>query len=860
VLIERKGQLASLLDLAKLAAAGSGRLVFLAGEAGVGKTTLAGAVATAVAGRLTVRRGGCDNITTAAALGPFADAVPELVEVLDAETTSRLRRYRQLLGVLSATPTLLILDDVHWADEATLEMLRFIGRRLETAPLLVLATFRDDEVSGGHPLTTVLGDLATAANVTRLRLAPLSAGGVRRLLAAAGSPLDPEQLHGSTGGNPFYVTEVVAAGTSRLPESVRDAVLARASRLSPAAQRVLWAAAVLGQRADLGLLAAVSGQLPEATDECVRAGVLVADGPGWAFRHELARLAVEQSLSPATRSELHRAAFEALSAANPSDDRRLAYHAASTADADAVCRHAPRAAARAARLGAHREAAEQLRLALEFTPQTDERRSGLLRSLGYEYYLTDRPGEARTAWQEAMTAAERAGDRAAVGTAQRWLSRLAWFLGENEESERCAIQAVASLQPLGDSVELAMAYSNLAQLRMLAGNRADAVTWGRRAIELARRFGNREVEIHALNNVGSAIALDGEYEDGMHAVARSLDMALVEDAHEHAARAYTNLGSIGVTLRRFTTADRHLRAGIAYCTERDLDSWRLYMDAWLARSMTEQGRYDEADALVSEVLQHPRLSPISRIVAGVVAAHIAMRRGEPDLSVLDAAVRIAVSTAEAQRLVPVATARAEAAWLAGDDPGTALPLLEQAFTATTRQPNAWEVGELSWWLAVSGERREPPVPVAPPFALMLDGAWLSAADEWQAVGAPLWAALALGRSPSLDAARAAVAILDSLGAVAVRQAVLRDRHALGLPVPRGPRPARAGDPSGLTARELEVLRLLADGLSNSEIAAQLFLSEKTVGHHVSSVLHKLGEPTRARAAAAAVRRGIVAPT
>jgi DNA-binding CsgD family transcriptional regulator/tetratricopeptide (TPR) repeat protein len=864
VLVEREAHMAALLQRADDSAAGEGRLVFVGGEAGVGKTALLAAAAMRLGDRLQVRRGGCDNITTAAALGPFADAVPERADLIDDSDVPPQRRYRQLFATLTAGPTLLVLEDLHWADEATLEMVRFIGRRLVGVPLLVFASYRDDEVTGDHPLTVVLGDLATAPGVSRLHLDPLSPPGVRELLAAAGSTLDPDQVHRSTGGNAFYVTEVVATGATQVPATVRDAVLARAARLSQAGHQVLAAAAVLGQRVDVGLLTAVSGQGAAAVDECLHTGTLVAEDAVVAFRHDLARIAIEQNLTPTARIELHAAALAALLASDPGDDRRLAHHAAQCGDGAAVRRHAPAAAARAARLGAHREAAEQYRLALRFfsdvadtadTADTDRHRAEVLRALAYECYLTDRSEEARQAWEQALQTYRRAGDQVGVGEAQRWLSRLSWFLGQNDRSERYAQEAIATLGPLGDSAALAMAYSNMSQLHMLANRHAEAIEWGRRAIALARQVGDREAEIHALNNVGTSMTSKDGSAEGAQLLTRSLDLALVDDAHEHAARAYTNLASTATRQRRFTTADRHLRAGIAYCTERDLDSWRLYMSAWLARSLAEQGRYDEADPLARQVLGSPRLSPVSRIVALAVAGQLAARRGEPSAELLDEALALAVPTGEMQRLVPVAVARAEAAWLAGDRDGI-IREIEPAWAAAMAVPNDWDVAELCWWLSVAGAPRPAPLPLAEPFALMIEGRWEAAAEEWQAIGAPLWAAFALGRARSLEAAREAIGIAEAIGAPAVRPAVLRDRHALGLPVPRTPG-TRSADPSGLTARELDVLRLITDGLSNSEIAAQLYLSEKTVGHHVSAVLRKLGEPTRTRAAAAALRRGIV---
>lgn len=859
MLIEREDVLESLAALVDDAAAGAGRLVFLGGEAGLGKTSLCAALAQVASPRLKTRRGGCDNVATAAALGPLFDAVPELTDVIgeDAEP-NRARLFRRVRAVLVAEPTLLVLEDLHWSDETTLDLLRYLGRRLVDVSLLVLVTFREDEVVGSHPLAVVRGDLATSPGVTWMSLKPLTAAGVAELLAASGSVLDSDAVHRSTGGNPFYVTEVLAAGTDRLPATVRDAVLARATRLSPAAQQILAAAAVLGQRADLRLLVEVSGQDAAAVDECVQRGMLVGEERGWGFRHELARLAIEQTLSPTARTRLHAAALTALRAVGELDHRRLAHHAAGCGDREAVLVHAPLAAAGAARLRAHREAVVQYRLALEFQDRDADGRAGLFSALSYECYLTDQLDDAREARLQALNLYERAGDALAIGTAQRWLSRLSWFLGRNDEAEQYGARAVTTLEAAGASHELAMAYSNLSQLGMLAGATAGAVSWGTRAIELARRIDDRDTEIHALNNVGTALADGGDELGGLRRLAQSLDLALAADAHEHAARAYTNLGTASVGNRRFADAERHLRAGIGYCTDRDLDSWRLYMTGWSAKLLAEQGRYVEAQKCVTDVLRHLHLSPITLMSTCVVAGQLAVRRGGDGAEYFAPALALAESTGEGQRLVPAAAALAEAAWISGDVDALVMQI-DRAWTVAVEHPNRWDLGELSWWLLLGGVRRDLPVSPAEPFALMLAGDWRDAADAWQGIGAPLWSAYALSASPELADAREALEIVDSLGASGVRRAMLADRRRRGLPMPRGPRATSSANPAGLTSRELDVLRLLAGGLSNADVAAQLFLSEKTVGHHVSALLRKLGQPTRSRAVAAALRRGIVAP-
>jgi DNA-binding CsgD family transcriptional regulator/tetratricopeptide (TPR) repeat protein len=856
VIVERAEALGVLTRALADARGGRGRLVFVGGEAGVGKTTLVRAFAERAGDLVTVRTGGCDPVARAP-LGPFLDAVPEIEDDEVAEAGSPTSALVRRLGrTLRRSPTLLVIEDAHWADEASLTTLRHLGRRLDGSPLLVLVTFRDDEVSAGHPLATLLGDLASAPGASRLAVEPLTPAGVQALVEASvgrDGGVDAVALHRRTGGNPFFVTEALASRGGPLPATVRDAVLARVARLDGPARRVLQAAAVLGQPAEAPLLASIAGTGPEGVDRCVAAGMLVRQGvAAYGFRHELARLAVETTVLPGARADLHRAALAGLEARGE-EGHVLALHAAGAGDPAAVLRHAVPAAARSARLGAHREAAALYRLALGADPDPGARLD-LLERLSYECYLTDQLEDALASRRRARDLAEAAGDQARVGAATRWLSRLSWFLGRNGDSERYAARAVGDLEPLGDSCELAMAYSNLAQLRMLGGDLDGAVDWGGRALAVAARVGDRETEVHALNNVGSAQLLHGDEHEGRRNLVRSLDTAVALDLHEHAARAYTNLGTALVRSRRHAEGLRALEAGIAYCTERDLDSWRLYMLAWKARSTAESGRLTESRAAAREVLGSPHVSPIHRMVASAAYAQAAVRGGEDVGDLLDRALPEALATREAQRVVPVVVARAEAAWLEGRY-ADAAEEVSRGWPPAVTGLGPWDLGELAWWSTAAGAPRVPPRPIAEPFAALLQQDWAAAAEAWLARDCPVWAATALAHLPDRRSGERAVALAERVGASATAEALRRLRRGRGLPVPGRPRPATLASPGQLTARELEVLGLVADGMSNGEIAARLVLSERTVAHHVSAVLRKLDQPSRAAAAAAARRLG-----
>jgi predicted ATPase len=344
--------------------------VLVGGEAGVGKTALLRRFCEECREPARILWGACDPLFTPRPLGPLLAVAEGAGGELEKVVASGVMPHEVVAALVrelrAQAPTVFVLEDLHWADEATLDVLRLLARRVETVPALIVASYRDDELDRSHPLRIVLGELATSQTVGRLKLSALSPSAVAQLADA--QAVDADELYRKTAGNAFFVVEVLAARAEEIPDTVRDAIFARAARLSAPAKRLLEAVAVVPPQAELWLLEGIAGESIDALDECLMSGMLTSVTAGVAFRHELARLAIEESVPLNRRLDLHHKALTAL--ADPPgttpDLARLSHHAEAAGDVDAVLRFAPAAAARAASLGAHREAAAQYARALRF--------------------------------------------------------------------------------------------------------------------------------------------------------------------------------------------------------------------------------------------------------------------------------------------------------------------------------------------------------------------------------------------------------------------------------------------------------------------------------------------------------------
>jgi DNA-binding CsgD family transcriptional regulator/tetratricopeptide (TPR) repeat protein len=854
-LLERERCLADLSDWLDAAAEHGGIVALVAGEAGIGKTTLLQQFARQQRKVSRVLWGACDALFTPRPLAPLHDIARQVERGLLAAISAGDRDaiFNAALDELErGPPSLVVLEDMHWADEATLDLLKFLGRRIQRTRSLLVVTYRDDEVGTRHPLRLVIGELPRA-HVRRQRLDALSETAVAELARGAGR--SAEGLHSATGGNPFFITEVLATGAEAVPVTVRDAVLARALRLAPASRAVAELVSLIPGRTESWLLEEALHPDEAGIEGCLDIGMIRGEEGSLAFRHELARRALEGSIPQTRQRELHARVLEILSERQGISSARLAHHADCARNTDEVLRHAPAAAAQAVAVGSHSEAAAHYRVALRYAGDlAAEDRARLQESLAYECYLTDQIGRAAEARQAALDVWRASGNRLKEGDSLRWLSRLNWFLGRRAEADRYAAEAVAALEPLEPGPELAMAYSNRAQLAMLRGDVDSAVEWAQRAIRIAEPGGFTEILSHALNNLGSALYMVGD-PAGRTDLERSLSLALENRLQEHAGRAYTNLGAMSVEQRRYADARRFLEAGIAYCQEHDLDSWFLYMLAWRARLKFEVGEWNSASADAEQVLAHPRTSPVSRIPALTILGHMRVLRGDTDASSpLDQARELAERANELQRLAPLACALADAAWIE-DDLARISSEVQAAYALTPESRDPWMKGKVTAWMWRAGALEAAPADVASPYRMEFSGNWRGAAKAWHELGCPYEEAMVLAWHGDEPAQLNALEVMERLGATAAANALRRRMRSKGvLKIPRGSRATTRNHPQGLTKREVQVLDLLAQGMKNAAIAKRLFVSTKTVDHHVSAILTKLGVPSREEAVAFARKR------
>ncbi len=840
----------------------------VSGEAGIGKTSLLNELALR-RGDTTLWWGACDALQTPHPLAPLHDIARSAdvgFRALLGAQGSRALLFDAVLRELeqSPRPVLFVVEDVHWADDATLDLLKFLGRRIDRVACLLVLSYRDDELTPTHRLRLLTGELPGSL-VTRIELARLSQQGVE--LLARNALRSPAGVHEATHGNPFFVTEMLRSGSAEVPRGVQDLVLARYARLGADAQAIVRLASVVPAKIERWLVEQLLDMNPNtnasAIEECLNSGLLSTADSALRFRHELARAAVEASLSEPVAQALHAAVLAALEQAQTIvfSLARLVHHATRAGDCHAVLRYAPQAARLAMERGAHREAAAHYRTALRHSrnagPSFDAERATWLDAYARECQLTDQLTEAIDARLQLVELQRRGKEASNEGKNLSQLALVYVLALKNADADAASRQAIELLEAQPPSVALAAAYRVEAQLRGLNREFDASVAWGNKAIELAEQFGDHEVTAAARSTLGAA-TMFLNYEAGCTYLQHALALAREDGLHYIAANIYSNLGSASGELFRLREAQQYLSEGITFAARHEIDFYRNYCVAWLALCELYLGRWDDASEHALDIVQSTTHRTTSRVMALVALGRLRARRGDPGVAeALDEALALALATDTLQRIAPVRAARAEAACLRGDLHAAA----EEAHAAealANQHKHPWFMGEMAYWLQRCGASSATPQPCAEPFALQLAGRWQEAANAWAALGCPYEQARALADGDE-PAQLEALAMFEQLGARPAADALRKRLRAFGLRgLPRGMRPSTQNNPHQLTAREIEVLNLLCQGLKNSEIAERLFRSVRTVDHHLAAVFAKLGVSSRAEAIAAARRLGIAA--
>jgi DNA-binding CsgD family transcriptional regulator/tetratricopeptide (TPR) repeat protein len=848
---ERRSALDLLDQLLRDSRAG-GLVALVSGEAGIGKSALVGEFARRCGDRARVLWGACDQLVTPRALGPLHDigrqtGGPLARRLADAATQEELfAAFLDELAEPGPSPVV-VVEDAHWADEATLDWLSFLGRRIARIPALLVVTYRDDEVGTDHPLRRTLAALPSAVT-SQVPIPALSQDCVRRQGRLAG--LDGETVYRLAGGNPLLVTELMKGADGVSAGAVQNLVLERLRLLPAPARDLAQLVSVMPTRAEAAVVGA-----DEMVDVCIDAGVLVPSGDGVSFRHELLRSTVENSLSPVRRTALHRRVLAALIAAPGADPSRLAHHARLAGDADAVLRIGRVAGEVAARQGAHREAAEHFRAAAAYADRLAEpERADLFERLGHEAYLTGRLQEAIDARARALDLREELGQPEPMGENLRWLSRTLWWAGRRREAWEAVARAVAVLEAAPPGGELARAYDMLAQNHLTSHQLDEAVVWSERARELAERLGDADTVVHSA--ITAAVARSHTTLTELDSLQELHELADRQGMTDSAARAVINPAIfIGDELARYddVAVVLHERA-LRYMADHDLDGYFVHLLGSRARLRYERGDWTGALADADAALGRPDQPRLNRVLPLVFRGRIQAARGDEDAhATLDEAARLAESAEDVVMVAPVADARSELFLWSGDAVAAQQVAREALQLARGLGGTAFIAGRLAYRVWRAGGEDEVPDGIAEPYRWMIEGDWERAAAEWSRRGAVCLRAQALAAGDEA-AAGEALRILDGLGASRAAdflRAELRRRGVVR--VPRGPRRATAANAAGLTPRQADVLELLTEGLSNAEIAGRLTLSAKTVDHHVSAVLGKLGVRTRGEAAAAAHR-------
>jgi DNA-binding CsgD family transcriptional regulator/tetratricopeptide (TPR) repeat protein len=825
-----------------------GGVVLVRGEAGIGKSTLLEEFVDRCTG-VASHVGGSDELLVPQPFGPLWDVARSVPGVHRALRSGDRRAVLQATFDLVSAPDrscVLVLEDTQWADEATLDLILYLGRRVARTRSLLVLTYRDGEVDDNHPLRRVLGQLPHD-RVTRLSLRGLDLEAVRTMLD--GSGLDAAAVHALTGGNPLFVREVLASGTTTsVPSSVRDAVIARGARLSPDARRVVDLVSVSPGSTELAVVESVLGEVAAAVQEASCRGLLRVTADVVAFHHELTRRAWESALDSRTRRRLPRELLRW--AGDHVDPARAAHWARAADDVEAIVRLAPVAARVATDLSSHREAVQHLR---GLAPHLDRLPPGEQAELAHQWarseFYTEGPDYLAVV-EESVRRARAAGEPVMLARSLVFAVRAFEVSGRPVEAT-AADEAVSLLDVDPPREGLAAALAARAWLHMMQGSMAEAMQQADRAVSLADALDDRYAKVHALNTWGSSAALV-EAEGGVAALEESRRLAAEAGLGFEEARALINLTNAHIESQRLESGAEVARSAVSVASRHQVLALESYGGAQLAEAELWSGSWEVVEAAARDALDsHPHADLYASWVLGTLLT----RRGDPRATeFVDRCWLLSAHNSEPQNVLPAAAAVAEHLWTTGQRRNDLIEELGAALAAAG-SVLPWRRAWLTYWLWRL-EAVPPAAGALPPYGAMMTGRCAEAASWFAERRRPFEQALALSQGTRAERCRA-LGLLEEVGACATADRVRAVSRGEGMTLPRGRDRRTRANAAGLTPRQEEVLQLLAEGCTNARIADELFLSLRTVENHVASILARLGAVDRAEAVGIARDRGLL---
>jgi ATP/maltotriose-dependent transcriptional regulator MalT len=858
ILLERESDLTLLQQLFSSVTDGEGHCVFVSGESGIGKTSLLKHFTAELKKDYKVYEGLCDALFTPRPLAPLYDIALQIsADIIDnsANAGDRAALFSNFFNELrkQREPVVIVFEDIHWADYATIDFIKFFARRITQLRCLFILTYRDNEIHIDHPIVSMFGQL-TSGTFSRINLSPLSLEAVKQLAEEKG--YDGQKVYEVSGGNPYYVTEILSTYSEGVPANIRDAIISAYNRTSEKTRQVWELLSVIPGRFETRYLERFDPGYRDAIDNCIQLKILIHNGGEIHFKHELFRRTIEHSLSPLKRIALNRKILELFmnDFAYHNEIERIVHHATNANEYDLVLKYAPIAAKHAAALGAHTEASKLLATAIENYQGDDIHvQIALFEKYSYECYLTNNIEQATLFAGKTLQLLKGHGNITKIAGCMRFMSHLRCCCGDWKTAVNIASEAIELIRDQPASKEKALLFCNMAQLKMHWGETNEIVDWAEKARKTAGELNDDEVLCQSEIIIGTIrMNTPSLKNEGWELIQKGLSAALKNSFQESAARAYSKMAINGMRLKDYPFVKKILHEGLLYSEERELDFWKLTMLSVKAKFHLETGNWHEAFT-IAQTLQESVYKGSFNLFGMVITGQINMRRGHAGaIEMLMKAKTAAQECFDLQALVSAVIALLEFEWLTGE---TKLndDELKNVIGVIDRSIYYMDANEFAFWLFRARNQRLKLRITYDAYHVNNVAAAHKAAGHWHKLGNPYLQAHALFNGDDEDKKKA-ISIVQHLDATTVYERMKREMRSSGIKgIPRGLRKTTKENPALLTGREMDVLQLLKDGLQNKEIANKLFISAKTVDHHISSILFKLDVNSRVKAVNEAVK-------